>query len=482
MSLCTIHLRDARQCLFVGKPARSVTPLRVGNALSASPLEGLPFVRRRLQHLTGRLPRLWRQGATFETARKSHRWRVRPDSLSPAFLVASTSEEGGGGNGTGNPVIFTTQYIAQFGQAVRVVGSGEELGSWNPSNAPGMVWSEGDIWKLTLDLPPGVYEYKLVVDGDPSPPVWEDGDNRILEVPQSTGGPVIVVDCVWGLTTSESIPAPTEASPSSGPVVPPEVDAAPQAFEGASVTELEEGTSQPAVVSSSEPTVEDAEEVPLSVQEQAGEGVESPAFSLEVEAPRDTPPDPVDLPPAAVAAEPAQAAVPSLDKSPISEANQDPEPIAQELKDGGVVQPVLPLLVGALGLFAAPLVAYSEWTLYFTGCGLPPGPAGLLGAAEGVSYLLVAGTVVWSVVTRARTGRGLPAGPLGLLGLFEGISYLLVTTGIVVAGLQVKNFGYIPGALPDSRCYGPDAPTPPPLPSLEALQKEVLNFGKNILP
>jgi hypothetical protein len=33
-----------------------------------------------------------------------------------------------------------------------------------------------------------------------------------------------------------------------------------------------------------------------------------------------------------------------------------------------------------------------------------------VGAAEGVSYLLVIGTVSWSLVTRTRTGRGLPPG------------------------------------------------------------------------
>lgn len=44
-----------------------------------------------------------------------------------------------------------------------------------------MVWSEGDRWTLRIDLPPGNYEFKLVVDGGPAP-VWEDGDNRMLEV------------------------------------------------------------------------------------------------------------------------------------------------------------------------------------------------------------------------------------------------------------------------------------------------------------
>jgi len=43
------------------------------------------------------------------------------------------------------------------------------------------------------------------------------------------------------------------------------------------------------------------------------------------------------------------------------------------------------------------------------GCGLPPGPSGALGAAEGVSYLVVAGAAAWGVGASA-TGKGLPAG------------------------------------------------------------------------
>ncbi len=48
-----------------------------------------------------------------------------------------------------------------------------------------------------------------------------------------------------------------------------------------------------------------------------------------------------------------------------------------------------------------------------TGCGLPPGPSGALGAAEGVSYLVVAGAAAWGVGARA-TGKGLPAGASAL--------------------------------------------------------------------
>ena len=49
-------------------------------------------------------------------------------------------------------------------------------------------------------------------------------------------------------------------------------------------------------------------------------------------------------------------------------------------------------------------------------CGLPAGPFGLIGAAEGVSYLVVIGFVASSLLSKAISGSGLPAGPRGLLG------------------------------------------------------------------
>jgi hypothetical protein len=45
-------------------------------------------------------------------------------------------------------------------------------------------------------------------------------------------------------------------------------------------------------------------------------------------------------------------------------------------------------------------------------------------------------------------GSGLPAGPGGLLGAAEGLSFLAIAVGLVVLVLQVTNFGYIPNAIP----------------------------------
>jgi len=66
----------------------------------------------------------------------------------------------------------------------------------------------------------------------------------------------------------------------------------------------------------------------------------------------------------------------------------------------------------------------------------------------------VAGLVGWSVTTKARTGSGLPAGPYGLLGAAEGVAYLTVAAIAVVFGLQLFQQGSIPGPLPSEQCFG----------------------------
>ncbi len=47
-----------------------------------------------------------------------------------------------------------------------------------------------------------------------------------------------------------------------------------------------------------------------------------------------------------------------------------------------------------------------------SGCGLPPGPGGALGALEGVSYVTLLGVCAWSIGMKATTSKGLPPGAL----------------------------------------------------------------------
>jgi hypothetical protein len=105
-------------------------------------------------------------------------------------------------------------------------------------------------------------------------------------------------------------------------------------------------------------------------------------------------------------------------------------------------------LLGVTGTIAALVTLYSESVLKMTGCGLPAGPFGLVGAVEGVSYLGIVGVAAYSLYTKIKTGSGLPAGPSGLLGAAEGLSYLSIIVGLVVLVLQVSNYGYIPNAIP----------------------------------
>ena len=104
--------------------------------------------------------------------------------------------------------------------------------------------------------------------------------------------------------------------------------------------------------------------------------------------------------------------------------------------------------LGVLGTVCAIIVFISEYTLASTGCGVPAGPYGLFGLAEGISYLGVVGVAGYSAFTKIRTGSGLPAGPAGLLEAAEGLSFLAILVGLIVLFLQVNNYGYIPNAVP----------------------------------
>jgi hypothetical protein len=65
------------------------------------------------------------------------------------------------------------------------------------------------------------------------------------------------------------------------------------------------------------------------------------------------------------------------------------------------------VVLGVAGTLAALITLYSEFTLKTTGCGLPAGPFGFLGLAEGLSYLGVTGIAAYSVVTKVKKVRRL---------------------------------------------------------------------------
>ncbi|CAD7701042.1 unnamed protein product, partial [Ostreobium quekettii] len=90
------------------------------------------------------------------------------------------------------------------------------------------------------------------------------------------------------------------------------------------------------------------------------------------------------------------------------------------------------------GLVSVPIMAWSLFALRTTGCGLPPGPGGLLGGLEGVSYLAVvaiAGRSLMQRVSSSADSEVLPTSPAGVLGLVETLSYAALLAGVVVFAL-----------------------------------------------
>eukprot|EP00929_Paragymnodinium_shiwhaense_P121570 TRINITY_DN93844_c0_g1_i1.p1 TRINITY_DN93844_c0_g1~~TRINITY_DN93844_c0_g1_i1.p1 ORF type:complete len:199 (-),score=37.19 TRINITY_DN93844_c0_g1_i1:151-747(-) len=102
-------------------------------------------------------------------------------------------------------------------------------------------------------------------------------------------------------------------------------------------------------------------------------------------------------------------------------------------------------LLGGAGIFASLVVAWSEYTLKTTGCGLPAGPLGLLGATEGISYLVVVGLLAYAVYSKLQPGKR----EWGtLLEVGSGLSVLAVVAGLIVFYFQIQDYGYVPEAVP----------------------------------
>jgi len=42
-----------------------------------------------------------------------------------------------------------------FGSAIKVVGTGPDLGDWDPNKGLSLTWQEGDVWTAKVDVPVG---------------------------------------------------------------------------------------------------------------------------------------------------------------------------------------------------------------------------------------------------------------------------------------------------------------------------------------
>lgn len=93
------------------------------------------------------------------------------------------------------------------------------------------------------------------------------------------------------------------------------------------------------------------------------------------------------------------------------------------------------------------MVLYSEYTLKTTGCGLPAGPFGIVGAIEGLSYLGVVG-ICANAVSKYFSDEGDNRSDTGARRLATTLGVSAALVGILVLGFQVMDYGYIPNAVP----------------------------------
>ena len=97
----------------------------------------------------------------------------------------------------GCPAVFTGQTHHDLARAVAEIGDDRDnkvvvlTGTFNSWNQSQLVFGrEGDAWVCRIDLDPGVYQYKFIVDGnwllDPSNPQTAEDEagnvNNLLEV------------------------------------------------------------------------------------------------------------------------------------------------------------------------------------------------------------------------------------------------------------------------------------------------------------
>lgn len=78
-------------------------------------------------------------------------------------------------------VDFNVEFSTYFGEKVAVVGGHDALGNWDPLKSVEMYWTEGNIWKCTInfemcnsDIP-----YKYICINSESV-LWEEGLNKFI--------------------------------------------------------------------------------------------------------------------------------------------------------------------------------------------------------------------------------------------------------------------------------------------------------------
>ena len=86
----------------------------------------------------------------------------------------------------------------RYNERLAVIGAGEALGNWEAKRALEMAEHESNEWVLTLDadILPEALEFKFVAldDEEDVTPLWENGANRTVTLPQIELGEVVVYE------------------------------------------------------------------------------------------------------------------------------------------------------------------------------------------------------------------------------------------------------------------------------------------------
>ncbi|KAJ9146789.1 hypothetical protein P3X46_029016 [Hevea brasiliensis] len=92
-------------------------------------------------------------------------------------------------------VKFQLQRPCMFGDAYFLSGDDPILGSWNPTFAVPMKWSDGHIWSLELDVPiESTIQFKFILKRSNGNVFWQPGPDRIFKSWESEGTVVITED------------------------------------------------------------------------------------------------------------------------------------------------------------------------------------------------------------------------------------------------------------------------------------------------
>ncbi|EFJ51639.1 hypothetical protein VOLCADRAFT_103274 [Volvox carteri f. nagariensis] len=164
------------------------------------------------------------EGVTSLSRGRSHR---------EFFMIYRRGGQGAARSGapqelTASTVTIKVPYRVNYGEVLRVVGSGKVLGDWSADRGLQLIWTEGDVWTVQVPISAGHYEFKCVVYNQATKSVarWEDGGNRILDITRELG--TWDVSCQWGATagmTSTFIPKPQPPLPAASELEPTATEA-----------------------------------------------------------------------------------------------------------------------------------------------------------------------------------------------------------------------------------------------------------------